>query len=287
VREPLQTGLKAIDSMTPIGRGQRELIIGDRQTGKTAIALDTIINQKDTHKTDSPVFCIYVAIGQKAIHGRSGCGSLKKGRRHGLHLRRGRHCLRNGADALHRAYAGATMGEYFRDRGQHVLCITTIFRNTPWPIASSPCCCAVRQAAKPTPATFSTCIRAFWSAPPRCPSITSSFRRTRRRRSLTQWMGKEYKSVLDHLEGKKVLAARPDKDALAWKKVPGTGGSLTALPVIETQAGDVSAYIPTNVISITDGQIFLETDLFYSGVRRPSTPVSPFRVSAATLRSRP
>jgi len=213
VKEPLQTGIKAIDSMTPIGRGQRELIIGDRQTGKTAIAIDTIINQKNTD-----VVSIYVAIGQKRSTVARVVDILKK------------------YDAMERTivvaasasepaplqyiapYAGVTMGEYFRDNSQHALIIYDDL---------SKHAVAYRQ--------LSLLLR----RPP----------------------GREaYPGDVFYLHSR--LLERAAK--LSEEK---GGGSLTALPIIETQAGDVSAYIPTNVISITDGQIFLETDLFYSGVR--------------------
>jgi len=213
VKEPLQTGIKAIDSMTPIGRGQRELIIGDRQTGKTAIAIDTIINQKNTD-----VVSIYVAIGQKRSTVARVVDILKK------------------YDALEKTiivaatasepaplqyiapYAGVTMGEYFRDNSQHALIIYDDL---------SKHAVAYRQ--------LSLLLR----RPP----------------------GREaYPGDVFYLHSRLLERAAKLSDDKG-------GGSLTALPIIETQAGDVSAYIPTNVISITDGQIFLETDLFYSGVR--------------------
>lgn len=213
VREPLQTGLKAIDSMIPIGRGQRELIIGDRQTGKSALAVDTIINQKDTD-----VFCIYVAIGQK----RSTIAQVVK--------------TLNEYDVMHKTivvsaasadpatmqylapYAGCAMGEYFRDRGQHVLVIYDDL---------SKHAAAYRE------------ISLLLRRPP----------------------GREaYPGDVFYLHSRLLERAAKLSDELQ-------GGSLTALPVIETQAGDISSYIPTNVISITDGQIFLETDLFHSGIR--------------------
>ena len=213
VHEPLQTGIKAIDAMTPIGRGQRELIIGDRQTGKTAIAIDTIINQKDTD-----VFCIYVAIGPEAVDGGPGGGQADPARRHGLHDRGGRHGQRAGAAAVHRALHGRTMGEWFRDNGKHALIIYDDLSKQ---------AVAYRQ--------LSLLLR----RPP----------------------GREaYPGDVFYLHSRLLERAAKMSDELG-------GGSLTALPIIETQAGDVSAYIPTNVISITDGQIFLETDLFNSGIR--------------------
>ncbi|NUN96948.1 MAG: F0F1 ATP synthase subunit alpha [Candidatus Omnitrophica bacterium] len=218
VKEPLQTGLKAIDSMTPIGRGQRELIIGDRQTGKTAVAIDTIINQKTTHQTDSPVYCIYVAIGQKES---SIAQVVKALEDHGAMS----YTIVVSAPASEPAplqfiapYAGCAMGEHFMFNGKHVLCIYDDLSKQ---------AVAYRQ--------LSLLLR----RPP----------------------GREaYPGDVFYLHSRLLERASKLSSELG-------GGSLTALPIIETQAGDVSAYIPTNVISITDGQIFLETDLFYSGVR--------------------
>ncbi|MCC6641800.1 MAG: F0F1 ATP synthase subunit alpha [Deltaproteobacteria bacterium] len=213
VHEPLQTGLKAIDAMTPIGRGQRELIIGDRQTGKTAIAIDTIINQKN-----SGVFCIYVAIGQKQS---TVAQVVEKLGQHGAMD----YTIVVAACASEPAplqfispYAGVTMGEWFRDSGKHALIIYDDLSKQ---------AVAYRQ--------LSLLLR----RPP----------------------GREaYPGDVFYLHSRLLERAAKMNDELG-------GGSLTALPIIETQAGDVSAYIPTNVISITDGQIFLETDLFNSGVR--------------------
>ena len=214
VKEPLQTGIKAIDSMTNVGRGQRELIIGDRQTGKTAIVVDTILNQKDTD-----VVCIYVAIGQKA----STVSQVYE-------LLRDRGAMEY-TTIVSAAGAGGRSdqvdGAVRRLRDGRVLPLqrpatssasTTTSRSTPTRTGSCRCSCVARPVARLSPATSSTCTRASSSA----------------RASSRTKLG---------------------------------GGSLTALPIIETQAGDVSAYIPTNVISITDGQIFLESDLFFSGVR--------------------
>jgi F-type H+/Na+-transporting ATPase subunit alpha len=213
VHEPLQTGIKAIDAMTPIGRGQRELIIGDRQTGKTAIAIDTIINQKNTD-----VFCIYVAIGQKQS---TVAQVVEKLRQHGAMD----YTIVVAATASEPAplqfispYTGVTMGEWFRDNGKHALIIYDDLSKQ---------AVAYRQ--------LSLLLR----RPP----------------------GREaYPGDVFYIHSRLLERAAKMSDALG-------GGSLTALPIIETQAGDVSAYIPTNVISITDGQIFLETDLFNSGVR--------------------
>ncbi len=213
VKEPLQTGIKAIDSMIPIGRGQRELIIGDRQTGKTALVVDTIINQKG-----KDVYCIYVAIGQKQS---TVAQVVDRLRRYGAM----EYTTVVSATASEPAplqyiapYAGCTMGEYFRDTGRHALCVYDDL---------SKHAVAYRQ--------MSLLLR----RPP----------------------GREaYPGDIFYLHSRLLERAAKLNDKLG-------GGSLTALPIIETQAGDVSAYIPTNVISITDGQIYLETDLFYSGVR--------------------
>jgi len=223
VKEPLQTGLKAIDSMIPIGRGQRELIIGDRQTGKTAIALDTIINQKSTHQTDSPVYCIYVAIGQKA-------STVAKVVRTFEEYGAMDYTIVVSADASEPAplqylapYAGAAIGEYFRDNGMHALVIYDDLSKHAW---------AYRQ------------VSLLLRRPP----------------------GREaYPGDIFYLHSRLLERAAKLSDEKG-------GGSLTALPIIETQAGDVSAYIPTNVISITDGQIYLEPSLFYSGVRPAVNP---------------
>ncbi len=213
VREPLQTGLKPIDAMIPIGRGQRELIIGDRQTGKTAIALDTIINQRG-----GDVICIYVAIGQK----RSTIAQVVKTLEEFEAMK---YCIVVEASSSDPApmqyiapYAGCAMGEYFRDRGRHALCIYDDL---------SKHAVAYRE------------ISLLLRRPP----------------------GREaYPGDVFYLHSRLLERAAKLNDELG-------GGSLTALPVIETQAGDVSAYIPTNVISITDGQIYLETDLFNTGIR--------------------
>jgi F-type H+-transporting ATPase subunit alpha len=213
VHEPMMTGLKAIDAMTPVGRGQRELIIGDRQTGKTAIAIDTIINQKGGN-----LFCIYVAIGQKQSTVANVVQRLEK---YGAM----EYTIVVSASASEMAtlqfiapYTGCTMGEYFRDNGMHALIIYDDLSKQ----AS-----AYRE--------MSLLLR----RPP----------------------GREaYPGDVFYIHSRLLERAAKLNDELG-------GGSLTALPIIETQAGDVSAYIPTNVISITDGQIFLETDLFYQGVR--------------------
>jgi len=224
VSEPVQTGLKSIDAMTPVGRGQRELIIGDRQTGKTAVAIDTIINQKDTG-----IKCIYVAIGQKAS---SVSAVVRKLEEHGAMD----HTIVVAATASDPAsmqylapYAGCSMGEYFRDRGEDALIIYDDLTKQAW---------AYRQ------------ISLLLRRPP----------------------GREaYPGDVFYLHSRLLeRAARVnpnDVEKMTGGKVKGKTGSLTALPIIETQAGDVSAFVPTNVISITDGQIYLESDLFNSGFR--------------------
>jgi len=223
VKEPLQTGLKAIDSMTPIGRGQRELIIGDRQTGKTAIALDTIINQKYTHQTDHPVYCIYVAIGQKASTVATAVAELEQAGAMEYTVVVAASASEPAPLQFIAPYAGATIGEYFRDKGMHALIIYDDL---------SKHATAYRQ--------MSLLLR----RPP----------------------GREaYPGDIFYLHSRLLERAAKLDDELG-------GGSLTALPVIETQAGDVAAYIPTNVISITDGQIFLETSLFNSGIRPAISP---------------
>lgn len=224
VDQPVQTGLKSIDSMVPIGRGQRELIIGDRQTGKTAVALDAIVNQKGTGVT-----CIYVAIGQKAS---SIANVVRKLEEHGAM----EHTIIVAASASEAAalqyiapYSGCTMGEFFRDRGEDALIIYDDLSKQ---------AVAYRQ------------ISLLLRRPP----------------------GREaYPGDVFYLHSRLLeRAARINADEvekLTGGEVKGKTGSLTALPIIETQAGDVSAFVPTNVISITDGQIFLETDLFNAGIR--------------------
>ena len=224
VSEPVQTGLKSIDAMVPVGRGQRELIIGDRQTGKTAVAIDTIINQKSTG-----IKCIYVAIGQKVS---SVANVVSKLEEHGAMA----HTIVVCASAAESAamqyiapYSGCAMGEYFRDKGEDALIIYDDLTKQAW---------AYRQ------------VSLLLRRPP----------------------GREaYPGDVFYLHSRLLeRAARINTDEvekLTNGQVKGQTGSLTALPIIETQAGDVSAFIPTNVISITDGQIFLETDLFNAGIR--------------------
>ncbi|MGQ0509894.1 MAG: F0F1 ATP synthase subunit alpha [Betaproteobacteria bacterium] len=239
VSQPVQTGLKAIDAMVPVGRGQRELIIGDRQTGKTAVAIDTIINQKG-----KDLFCVYVAIGQKAS---TVANVVRKLEEHGAMA----YTIVVAATASESAamqfiapYSGCTMGEYFRDRGQDALIIYDDLTKQAW---------AYRQ------------VSLLLRRPP----------------------GREaYPGDVFYLHSRLLeRAARVNPayvESFTKGAVKGKTGSLTALPIIETQAGDVTAFVPTNVISITDGQIFLETDLFNAGIRPAiNAGVSVSRVGGA------
>ena len=224
VDQPVQTGLKSIDSMVPVGRGQRELIIGDRQTGKTAVAVDAIINQKG-----KDVFCIYVAIGQKASTVANVVRKLEETGAMAYTIVVAATASESAALQYIAAYSGCTMGEYFRDRGQDALIVYDDLTKQAW---------AYRQ------------VSLLLRRPP----------------------GREaYPGDVFYLHSRLLeRAARVNADYVekfTHGEVKGKTGSLTALPIIETQAGDVSAFVPTNVISITDGQIFLETDLFNAGIR--------------------
>ncbi len=236
VKEPLQTGIKPIDAMIPIGRGQRELIIGDRQTGKTAILIDTIINQKQTHETDNPVYCIYVAVGQKDSTVAQVQRALEENGAMEYTVIVNAPAAAPAPQQFIAPYAGASIGEFFRDTGRHALvCFDDLSKQA----------VAYRE--------LSLLLR----RPP----------------------GREaYPGDVFYLHSRLLERAakiiEDDEVAQKMNNVPEAlqgrikgGGSLTALPVIETQAGDVSAYIPTNVISITDGQIYLDADLFNAGIR--------------------
>jgi F-type H+/Na+-transporting ATPase subunit alpha len=236
VKEPLQTGIKAIDAMIPIGRGQRELIIGDRQTGKSAIAIDTIINQKEFYKAGKPVFCIYVAIGQKAS---SIAGVMKTFVDHGAMD----YTVIVAASAsdpaplqFYAPFAGAAIGEYFRDTGRPALIIYDDLSKQ---------AVAYRE-------------------------VSLLLRRPPGREAYPGDVFYLHSRLLERaakLISDDAVARNMNDLPHSIKDLVKGGGSLTALPVIETQAGDVSAYIPTNVISITDGQIFLEGNLFNAGIR--------------------
>ncbi len=236
VDEPLQTGIKAIDSMVPIGRGQRELIIGDRQIGKTAIAIDTIINQRENYKNGTPLYCIYVAIGQKASSVAALVNTLKAHGALDYTVVLAANASDSAAMRYYAPFAGAAIGEYFRDSGRHALVIYDDLS---------------KQAVSYR-------------------EISLILRRPSGREAYPGDIFYLHSRLLERaakiIDNDEVAASMNDLPEVMKPMVKG-GGSLTALPVIETQAGDVSAYIPTNVISITDGQIFLETALFNQGVR--------------------
>lgn len=236
VSEPLQTGIKAIDSMIPIGRGQRELIIGDRQTGKTAVAIDTIINQKEFYERGEPVYCIYVAVGQKASTVAGVVAALEKAGAMAYTVIVSASAADPAPMQFFAPFTGASIGEYFRDTGRPALVIyddlskqAVAYREVSLLLRRPP-----GREAYPGDVFY----------------LHSRLLERAAKINDNESIAKDMNDLPDSL-----------KD-----KVKG-GGSLTALPIIETQAGDVSAYIPTNVISITDGQIFLETNLFNSGIR--------------------
>ena len=236
VKQPLQTGIKAVDSMIPIGRGQRELIIGDRQTGKTAIAIDTIINQRAFYEAGQPVYCIYVAIGQKASTVASLVQNLKEHGALPYTIIVAATASDPAAMQYYAPFAGAAIGEYFRDRGEHALVVYDDLSKQ---------AVAYRE-------------------------VSLILRRPSGREAYPGDVFYLHSRLLERAakinEQQEVAEQMNDLPECLKGKVKG-GGSLTALPIIETQAGDVSAYIPTNVISITDGQIYLESDLFNQGFR--------------------
>ena len=236
VKEPLQTGLKAVDSMIPIGRGQRELIIGDRQTGKTAIAVDTIINQKRFYEAGKPVYCIYVAIGQKGSTVATIVNILQQKGAMDYTIVVSATASDPAAMQYYAPFAGAAIGEYFRDTGRHALVVYDDLSKQAVAYREVSLILKRPSGREAYPGDI------FY--------LHSRLLECAAKIIAQQEVAKQMNDLPDCLEG----------------KVRG-GGSLTALPIIETQAGDVSAYIPTNVISITDGQIFLETDLFNQGVR--------------------
>ena len=236
VTEPLQTGLKAIDAMIPIGRGQRELIIGDRQTGKTAIAIDTIINQRDNFLAGKPVYCVYVAIGQKGSTVANIVNTLREKGAMDYTIVVAATAADPAALQYFAAFAGAAIGEYFRDTGRHALVVYD---------DRSKQAVAYRE-------------------------VSLILRRPSGREAYPGDIFYLHSRLLERaakiIDQQDVAENMNDLPASLKGKVK-CGGSLTALPIIETQDGDVSAYIPTNVISITDGQIFLDTDLFNQGFR--------------------
>jgi len=236
VTEPLQTGLKAIDSMIPIGRGQRELIIGDRQTGKTAIAIDTILNQRSAYESGAPVYCIYVAIGQKGSTIASIVQTLKEKGALDYTIVVAATAADPAALRYYAPFAGAAIGEYFRDTGRHALVVYDDLSKQ---------AVAYRE-------------------------VSLILRRPSGREAYPGDIFYLHSRLLERaakIIGQQEVAEKMNDLPVSLQGKVRAGGSLTALPVIETQAGDVSAYIPTNVISITDGQIFLETDLFNQGFR--------------------
>lgn len=241
VSEPLQTGIKAIDTMFPIGRGQRELIIGDRQTGKTAIALDTIINQREAYQNGHPVYCIYVAIGQKSSTIANISRTLEETGASDYTVIVAANAAEPAALQFYSAFAGAAIGEFFRDTGRHALIVFDDLSKQ---------AVAYRE-------------------------VSLVLRRPPGREAYPGDVFYLHSRLLERAA--KIIAN--DDIARNMNDLPESiksqvrgGGSLTALPIIETQAGDVSAYIPTNVISITDGQIFLDTNIFNSG-KRPAIDV--------------
>ena len=236
VKEPLQTGLKGVDSMIPIGKGQRELIIGDRQTGKTAIALDTIINQKSFYEAGKPVYCIYVAIGQKASTVATLVQTLKERGALDYTIIVSATAADPAAMQYYAPFAGAAIGEYFRDRGEHALVVYDDLSKQ---------AVAYRE-------------------------VSLILRRPSGREAYPGDVFYLHSRLLERaarINDQQEVAEKMNDLPECLKGYVKGGGSLTALPIIETQAGDVSAYIPTNVISITDGQIYLETDLFNQGFR--------------------
>lgn len=236
VNEPLQTGLKAVDAMIPIGRGQRELIIGDRQTGKTAIAIDTIINQRKNYEEGHPVYCIYVAVGQKGSTVATIVNTLKQKGAMDYTIVVSATASDPAAMQYFAPFAGAAIGEYFRDTGRHALVVYDDLSKQ---------AVAYRE-------------------------VSLILKRPSGREAYPGDVFYLHSRLLERaakIIGQQEVAERMNDLPESLKGRVKGGGSLTALPIIETQAGDVSAYIPTNVISITDGQIFLETNLFNQGVR--------------------
>lgn len=236
VNEPLQTGLKAVDAMIPIGRGQRELIIGDRQTGKTAVAIDTIINQREGFKNGKPVYCIYVACGQKASTVAQIVKTLEQNGAMEYTIVVSAPASDPAPNQFYAPFAGAAIGEFFRDTGRHALIVYDDLSKQ---------AVAYRE-------------------------VSLLLRRPPGREAYPGDVFYLHSRLLERaakIISNNAIAANMNDLPESFRPIVKGGGSLTALPIIETQAGDVSAYIPTNVISITDGQIFLESALFNSGVR--------------------
>lgn len=236
VKEPLQTGIKAVDSMIPIGRGQRELIVGDRQTGKTAIALDTIINQKSFYEEGKPVYCVYVAIGQKASTVANLVQTLKEHGALPYTIVVSATAADPAAMQYYAPFAGAAIGEYFRDRGESALVVYDDLSKQA--VAYREISLILRRPSGRE--AYPGDVFYLHSR------LLERAARINDQQEVAEMMNDLPESLKGHVKG---------------------GGSLTALPIIETQAGDVSAYIPTNVISITDGQIYLESNLFNQGFR--------------------
>lgn len=236
VTEPLQTGVKAIDAMIPIGRGQRELVIGDRQTGKTAVVIDTIINQKEFYDKGQPVYCIYVAIGQKASTVAGIVAALDKAGAMKYTVIVAANASDPAPMQFYAPFTGAAVGEFFRDTGRPALCVYDDLSKQ---------AVAYRE-------------------------VSLLLRRPPGREAYPGDVFYLHSRLLERaakINSQDAIAQKMNDLPESIKHLVKGGGSLTALPIIETQAGDVSAYIPTNVISITDGQIFLETNLFLSGIR--------------------
>ncbi|MEZ5037606.1 MAG: F0F1 ATP synthase subunit alpha [Chitinophagales bacterium] len=236
VTEPLQTGIKAIDAMIPVGRGQRELIIGDRQTGKTAIAIDTIINQKEFYERGEPVFCIYVACGQKASTVANIANTLEANGAMPYTVIVAANASDPAPLQFYAPFAGAAIGEFFRDSGRPALIVYDDLSKQ---------AVAYRE------------VSLLLKRPPGREAYPGD----------VFYLHSRLLERAAKIIAKDEIAARMNDLPESLKDIVKGGGSLTALPIIETQAGDVSAYIPTNVISITDGQIFLESNLFNAGVR--------------------
>lgn len=241
VNEPLQTGIKAVDAMIPIGRGQRELIIGDRQTGKTSIAIDAIINQRSNYEAGKPVYCIYVAIGQKGSTVASLVNTLQEKGAMDYTIVVSATASDPAAMQYFAPFAGAAIGEFFRDSGRHALVVYDDLSKQ---------AVAYRE-------------------------VSLILRRPSGREAYPGDIFYLHSRLLERaakIINQQEVASEMNDLPESMKDLVKGGGSLTALPIIETQAGDVSAYIPTNVISITDGQIFLETELFHAGIRPAVNP---------------